>query len=363
MKILRTYLLKEHVGPFLVTVGGLTLVMLVGNIIKFAELVISKGVSLWDILRLLLYLIPSLLNFTIPMACLIAIVLAFGRLSTDYELIAMRASGIAPTRLILPMLTVSLVLSGGALILNDRVIPAAHLAFRRQLKAIGIKTPTAYLEAGTFIKEFVPYVIFVYQIEGKTLSHVRIYEPRPQGPTRTIVAARGEFEPLPRDAGVQLTLYHGTVDEWDPERPGSLYKVSFRTYSMNLSPDPEAKKGVGKKLKEMTFHELIQERPRIIAEGIDVLPLDLELHRRIASSFATVVFVLFGLAMSLGFHHHERLVTFVWVLALFTVYYLTDVGLNAVALKGLLPAAVAVWLPNLAGVLVGGAGLVKAVRR
>lgn len=363
MKILRTYLLKEHLGPFVVTLGGLTVVMLVGNIIKFAELVIAKGVSLWDILRLLLYLIPYLFSFTIPMACLIAVVLAFGRLSTDYELIAMRASGIAPARLIFPLLVVGLLISGGVLTLNDRVIPAAHLAFRRQLKAIGIKSPTAYLEAGTFIKEFVPYVIFVYQIEGKTLSHVRIYEPKPQGPTRTIVASRGEFEPLPGEAGVRLTLYHGTVDEWDPERPGSLYKVSFGTYAINLSSDAEARKRVGKKLKEMTLHELTQERPRIVAEGIDALPVDLELHHRMASSFATLVFIMFGLGLALGFHHHERLVTFVWVLGVFTVYYLTDIGLNAVALKGWLPAWLAMWLPPLTGLLIGGAILAKAVRR
>ncbi|MBI3323628.1 MAG: LptF/LptG family permease, partial [Candidatus Omnitrophica bacterium] len=61
MKLLRTYVLKEHIGPFLVTLGGLTAALLVGNILKFAELVIAKGVSVFDILRLLIYLIPSLL--------------------------------------------------------------------------------------------------------------------------------------------------------------------------------------------------------------------------------------------------------------------------------------------------------------
>jgi len=96
MKILRTYILREHVGPFVVTLSGLTVVLLIGNIIKLAELVIAKGVSIWDILRLLIYLIPYMLTFTVPLACLIAMVMAFGRLSADYEVIAIRASGIAP---------------------------------------------------------------------------------------------------------------------------------------------------------------------------------------------------------------------------------------------------------------------------
>src|SRR3989338_9123295 len=146
MRILRTYILREHAAPFLVTLGGLTAVLLVGNIIKFAELVVAKGVSVVDIVRLILYLLPYMLGFTIPMACLVAMTLAFGRLSTDYELIAMRASGVAPIRLAFPILAVGFVISLLVLIVNDRLVPSAHLAFRRQLKAIGIKQPAAYLE-------------------------------------------------------------------------------------------------------------------------------------------------------------------------------------------------------------------------
>lgn len=362
MKILRTYLLKEHLSPFLVTLGGLTIMLLVGNILKFAELVISKGVSIWDILRLLIYLIPSLLSFTIPMACMVAMIMAFGRLSSDFELIAMRASGIAPVRLVIPLLILSALIGGGILILNDRVIPAAHLAFRKELKSIGIKQPAAHIEAGTFIKEFAPYVLFVYQVEGKTMFNVRIYEPRPQGPTRTIVANRGEFAPLPGGAGVRLTLFEGTVDEWDPEHPGSLYKVSFGTYGMNLTPDA-AKGKVGKKLKEMTFREALQERRRVQAEGIDPLPVTIEFHRKVAASFSVIVFVLFGLAMGLRLHHHEKLITFVWVLGVFIAYYLMTIAMNAVAVKEWLPAWLTMWLPNVTGILLGGGWLLKTVKR
>src|SRR3990167_798777 len=146
MRILRTYLLREHLAPFLVTLGGLTAVLLVGNIVKFAALVIGKGVSILDILRLIIYLIPYMLSFTVPMAVLITMVLAFGRLSTDYELVAMRASGVSPGRLVGPLLLTGLMISFGMLVLNDRIVPESHLAFRRQLKAIGIKQPAAYLE-------------------------------------------------------------------------------------------------------------------------------------------------------------------------------------------------------------------------
>lgn len=363
MRLLRAYVLREHLGPFAVTLGGLTAALLIGHIVKFAELVISKGVGLFDILRLLIYLVPSLLSFTIPMACLIAMVMAFGRLNTDYELIAMRASGVSPGRLILPFLTAAVVASGFLLGVNDRVVPGTHLAFRRQLKAIGVKRPTAYIEAGTFIKEFEPYVIFVYQVEGKTMLHVRIYEPKADGSTRTIVASRGEFEPMRDGRAMLLKLYQGTVDEWDPERPGSLYKVSFGTYSMQLLSDAEGAGRVNKKLKEMTFSELMEESRHLTARRINVLPIELELHRRLASSCAPVVFILFGLIFGLGRHHHERLITFVWIIVLFLVYYLATLGMNALALKGWLPPWLAMWLPNVVGLAVGVVGLSRTIRR
>jgi lipopolysaccharide export system permease protein len=363
MRILRTYILREHLAPYVVTMGGLTAVLLIGNIIRFTELVVSKGVSIFDIIRLMLYLIPYLLSYTVPMACLVAMTLAFGRLSTDYELIAMRASGVAPIRLVFPLLLVGAILSASLVIVNDRLVPASHLAFRKQLKAIGIKRPTAYLEAGTFIKEFAPYLIFVYRVDGQKLEGVRIYEPQPNGPTRTIIADRGAFERLPSKRGVALKLYDGTVDEWDPLHPGSFYKVNFTEYAMTLRTDQDDPERVGKKLKELTFRELTAERGQLEAQGIETLPVSLELHRKIAASFAALVFVAFGLALGLRLHHHERLTSYLWVLGIFMTYYLASIGMNAVALKGWVAPWLAMWFPNLAGGAVSSVMIAHAVRR
>jgi LPS export ABC transporter permease LptF len=363
MRTLRLYILREHAAPFFVTLGGLTAALLVGNIIKFAELVIAKGVNLFDILRLIIYLIPYMLSFTVPMACLVAMVLAFGRLSTDYELIAMRASGVAPWRLVMPMIAVSLVLSSLLLVINDRVVPQSRLAFRQQMKAIGMKKPAAYLEAGTFIKEFEPYTLYVYQVEGQRLANVRVYEPQENGPTRTIIAERGEFEQLRSHRGVQLKLYDGTVDEWDPTRPGSFYKVTFSTYAMTLRADRPDPSTINKKLKEMTFKELRAHALKLQTQDIDTTPIALEFHRKIASSFAAAVFVLFGLALGLRLHHHERLVIYVWVLGIFISYYCFTIGMNAASLKGWLSPWLAMWMPNLVGAVIGGALVARAVRR
>ncbi len=363
MRILRTYILREHAAPFFVTLGGLTVVLLIGNIIQSTELIVSKGVSPFDIVRLILYLIPYLLSFTVPMACLVAMTFAFGRLNADYELIAMRASGVPPIRLVFPLLLVGTVISVALVIVNDRLVPASHLAFRRQLKAIGIKQPTAYLEAGTFIKEFSPYLMFVYRVDAQKLEGVRIYEPQPNGPTRTIIADRGEFQRLQNKRGVQLKLYDGTMDEWDFQHPGSFYKVNFTDYTMTLRTDQDDPDRMGKKLKDMTFKELLVERQQLAAQAIETLPVSLELHRKIAASFAALIFVAFGLSLGLRLHHHERLTGYLWVLGIFMTYYLVSIGMNAVALKGWVAPWLAMWCPNFVGGIVSSLMIARAVRR
>ena len=120
---------------------------------------------------------------------------------------------------------------------------------------------------------------------------------------------------------------------------------------------------IGKKLKEMSFKELGIERQRLQAEGIDALPVSLELHRKLAFSFATLMFVAFGLSLGLSLHHHERLVIFVWVLGWSMAYYLATIGLNAIALKGWAPPWLAMWTPNFAGGAFAGLRLWHTLRR
>ena len=200
-------------------------------------------------------------------------------------------------------------------------------------------------------------------------DHAMIGVPEDQRGDPTFQELTSFIDALTEDEQIDLVALtwlgrgDGTIDEWDPDHPGSLYKVSFGTYTMNLTMDPESRGRLAKKLKEMTFRELQAEERLLQRHTIKALPVRLEFHRRIASSFAALVFILFGLAIGLGHHHHERLVTFVWVLGLFIAYYLTAIGMNALALSDWLPAWLTMWMPNLMGLGLGAASVAKAARR
>lgn len=355
MKILRIYILKELIGPFFLALLVLTFVLLMGNIIKLADLIINKGVGISYVGRFLLFLIPSLLSYTIPMSVLTGTLLAFGRLASDNELQAMRANGINLCRVMIPVIIFGLILSLVSCALNDRVIPMAHFASRRLLMEIGARKPEAFLESGTFTKTPDGYIIFIYEIKGNELHHIRIYQPQEGRPTRTIVANRGEIIGMPAKKTLTLRLTNAVVDEPDPRDPASFVKGNFKSYflTLNLSERSQAIGSIGKKPRDKTIDELRQEIKRLRKENVDPSPLLIEIHKKISLAFASLALVLIGLPLAIIARRGERSIGFGISFAIVILYYILLAGGTALASKGTLPVVVCMWSPNLLLAIVG----------
>lgn len=355
MRLLRRYVLRELLGPCLTAFTIFTFVLVTGNLVKLADLLVNKGVPLWDVLKLFGLLIPSLLSHTVPMAILTGTLLAFGRLSSDQEITAMQASGVSLWSLAVPVAAAGLVASLCLVLVNDHLVPTSRFATRKVLEQIGIRNPAAYLEPGTFVKEFKPYVLFVYQMDGNRLYKVRIYEPMEGRPTRTILAEHGEFIPLPDTKQVQFRLFQGTSDEPDARDPSRFYKLEFASYTMTLAlgtgRDPS---NLRKKPKDMTYGELWEEIRDLRAQGIDPTPLEAEAHRRVATAGSGLAFVLIGMPLAIRTRRAERSIGFAISLGLILIYYLLLLVAQSLAIQGLAPPGPVLWLPN---VLLMGTGL------
>jgi len=349
MRLLRSYFLKEFSTSLVLSLGVLTFVMLLGNLIKIADLIINKGVDILSVGKLFLFMIPTLLTYTLPVAALVAILISLGRLSSDNEIIAIKAAGINIFNLILPLLTIGLILSLLLVILNDRIIPYTRYASRKTLAELGIKNPAAIFEPGVFINTFQNYVIFIYSIDQNKLNNVRIYEPQGEDkPARTIIAKKGEFIALPEKKMVKLKLIDGTSDEPDPDNPNSFYKLNFKTYFMNLNLSPlEEKEQINKKNKDMTIQELLQAAERLKKEGIEPLPLFLEINKRIALAFSCFIFILLGSSLAIITRRREKSINLGLAFIIVGIYYLLLLGTETLSLQGYLPSPLIVWIPNL----------------
>lgn len=349
MKILRNYILKEITVAFLFSLLIFTFVLVAGNLIKLADLVINKGINIVLVSKLFVFLIPFLLSYTIPMSALSAMLIVFGRLSSDNEITAMRANGINLYKLTLPLIVAGLILSLFSVILNDRILPESHFASRKIVKNIGIKTPAAYLEAGTFIKSFKDYIIFINEIDKNRLKGIRIYHLQEGRPTRTIIARQGEFISLENQNAVKLKLINGTSDEPNPKNPLNFYKLNFNTYYLTLNLDEAISSSdyIEKKPKEMNFKEIKQEIKKLGLHHIDAPALIAEFHRKVSISFASLIFIIMGISLGIFTRRGEKTVQFAIALGVIVIYYLLMAGGMAISLKGIQPITLWVYLPNI----------------
>src|SRR5208283_3690187 len=137
MRILRNYILRECLQPFTLSICVLTSVFLLGYLPQLANKVINNGVSLMAMGQVFLYYIPILLGYTLPIACLITVILALGQMSSENEILAMRASGIHLLRLLAPLIVAGIILCLVDFMLNDRIIPEAYDAQTRILQKTG----------------------------------------------------------------------------------------------------------------------------------------------------------------------------------------------------------------------------------
>jgi lipopolysaccharide export system permease protein len=348
MRILRNYILTECLLPFAISISVLTSVFLLGYLPQLANKVINKGVSLFAVSKIFVYYIPILLGYTLPIACLVTVILTFGRLSAENEILAMRASGVYLRRLLTPLFIVGIALSLLVHILNDRVIPVAYDAQTRIFQETGTQNPTALLEAGSFINAFDKYIVFIYRIDNDHLYGVRIYQPQANRPTRTIIAQEGEFVRVPGQDKLMLKLINGTSDEPDLKNPNNFYKLNFQNsfITMDLSKhQPKA----DKKPKAMTLKELQNKAAEFKKISIDPSPLITEYHRRLAWDLTPLIFILLGFPFAVITHKRAKSANILFAVLFAAPYYVLSLACQGLASQNVMDPALLMWIPDIIG--------------
>src|SRR3989338_9318547 len=104
----------------------ITFIFLISNLFDMADMVINKGVSLFEVFKLLILMIPELLGFILPTGVLASILLVFGSFAQNNEILAVKASGIHLFQLFTPVIVSAFVLSLFSLFLIDQVRSEEH---------------------------------------------------------------------------------------------------------------------------------------------------------------------------------------------------------------------------------------------
>jgi LPS export ABC transporter permease LptF/LPS export ABC transporter permease LptG len=362
IRIIDRYVTLELWPPFVISVAVFTFFLVIDRVYQLTDLVIGKQVPARLVLALLLYLLPPLLSLSMPIAVLMAVLIAGGRLSADLEVAALKASGVSPARLLRPFLAVGIIASVFIGWLTLTVNPWASAAFQRQLFRIAETQATAGIQERAFISTFGRIVLYVEEVSPSqfALKGLLASDERDPALSRIIVAREGRVLSDSERRRLTLRFIDGTINESDAADPRRFRFTTFTLYDLNLplsNPTATAEQQA-KPEKEMPLGALTAA-----AEGKDrgkAAPFLVELHKRFALPVAAVVFVLVGFPLGIRSHRGGRAVAITSSFAIVICYYILSTALEGPALGGRLPVWLAIWLPN-AIFMVIGLALLRAV--
>ncbi len=356
------YILRELAVPFALTFVLASLLLVSGEFLReIIDKWMNRGLGLAVAWRVLWYLLPPLLIFTIPVALLLAILVSFGRLSEDHEIVAMQAAGVSWQRLFGPVLAIGLVASVFNCWLANAVIPIYRYQSREFLVQTLLAHPTLLLEPQTWLRKVDGMHVWVGDIDDASgeLRDLRIYRDDPDGGTQTITAATGRIEVEPADNRVTLELHDGTMHQADAADPDAYTVLEFRSVRI---PFPIyvlhrwAERASGEKLSEKPLGELLQYTR---ADASMARRAWQEIANRTALPFACFSFVLIGAPLGIRPHRSVHAYGAVLSIALALVFFLLYSVGEALSREGAVHPLVGLWLPNL---LVSGAGIVAMKR-
>jgi lipopolysaccharide export system permease protein len=222
MKILRRYILREHVGPFVAALGVLTGLMLLNQLAKRFQDLVGKGLPWYLIAEVFGLSIPFILAMTMPMAVLVAVLYAFSRLASDNEFTAFKAGGVSLGRLMYPVLLMAMLLASVMIWFNDTVLPESNHRLRMLLSDIGRKQPTFELRERVMNEVVKGKLVLQAAAIDRTRSVLRdivIFDIGRRGTDRVIYADSGQMAYNETQTDLYLTLYDGEMHEREANDP------------------------------------------------------------------------------------------------------------------------------------------------
>ena len=358
MKTIDRYLLREMAGPFLFGVLAFVLLFVSANILfRLTELVAQLGLSLWTATTLFFLWLPSFIVLTFPLATLVGILVAFGRLSGDSELIAMHAGGISFRRLVIPIAAAGLVIALVTAAFNEVIVPAAN----RRAEEI-VRTATA--RAGGVTKDEVllkessgeeSRIIYADRLDLATgeLTNPVIVWFQSDRPYLITKARRAVWRQN------QWEMFDGVNTGLDPNRPSTM---SFDKWIANIPTTPREIAQRTRTPEEMTYRELREYIRDALRQNKPTIALELKLHHKFSIPFACFVFALIAPPLGMRSHRGSSSIGMGVAILIGFGYYVVWHYLSAVAQQGGVTPFWAAWLPNVVTAAVG-VGLILNVRK
>lgn len=321
-------------------------ILLMFQVLRLTELFLAHGIGIRTIGEIVFYLSISFLPALFPMSLLFAVVLTYGRLSQDSEVVAFKAIGYSQGFLLAPALLLSALVGLVSAQTSFHVAPWGNRQFEILISRLTQTKAGATLKEGTFSEGFFNLVIYANEVDSKRgdLSKIFIYDERDPSSPLTIIARAGKIVADPENPGRSILL---KLTDGDIHRKAEAHtKIKFQDFDIRLI-DPVQIEQREKTPPSLTIDEIrdrLKDDAKLTPE--DRRTLQSEFHKRWAISFVCLIFGALGVALGTQANRRVRGNGLILSLVVIVLYWILYVSMEGMARSGQLPAAVAIWLPN-----------------
>lgn len=353
MKILDKYILKELIGPFIFGVCAFSSIFIASGVLfRMVNLITQLGAPFSAIIKLFFLSLPELINYTFPMSMLLASLLAFGRLSSTSEIIAMKSAGISFNRMVLTVFVMAFIVSLFSMAFAEKVVPASKVAYQQVLyqevykntiprsqEHIVIKDVSGSdIERLTYArrldeKEGVMYGVTVEEFDGDNLLHVQ----------------NAEKATWTTDAWV---LENGTIYDLTGE-DGISRSAQFKEQVLPMKLTPNQVARTQKEPNEMSISELRQQIKGLKHQYVSTAKFEVEMYQRFMIPLASLVFAMIGTPLGLQPQRSSSSIGLGLSIIIIFIYYAIMTLMLTLGKSNTISPLLAVMTPNALGFLVG----------
>ncbi|WP_019486924.1 MULTISPECIES: LptF/LptG family permease [Kamptonema] len=372
ISVMDWYLTKELIGPFLFGVGLFSSVgVTVGAVFELVRRVTESGLPFSTAIQIFLLKMPYFIVLAFPMSMLLASLMAYSRMSSDSEIVALRSCGINVYRLVVPAVILSLAVTGMTFAMNELIVPAANYQATVTLDRALKREKPLFQEKNIFYPEFrnvdkgngeesvLTRLFYAEQFDGKQMKGLTILD-RSQPELNQIISSESAIW---NPAQNSWDFFNGTVYIVAPD--GSYRNiVRFEHQQLQLPRTPLDLAAKARDYGEMNIAQAIDYLNLIRSSGDEqkIRKLKVRIQEKYALPFVCIVFGLVGAALGTKPQRTGRATSFgISVIVIFT-YYVFSFITSSMGLKAILTPVMAAWLPMICGLGVGGLLLVRASR-
>ncbi len=357
MKLLQKRLFAEHMKTFVLSASVLLLFILLGRALQLRDMLMGLELSVFDTLKLFGYLSPFFMLIICPIACMLAVFLTFLRMSTDRELVALKAGGVSLYQMLPAPLIFSVLCSGLGFLISLHLQAWGMSSFRAEVLSIASSSARIVVQPGVFNKDIPNMVMFARKVDplSGSMADVMVEDRRSEKNSMTILAPQGDLDADYETGEIVFLMKNGRCYTSDDS---SMTVMGFNEYAVRLSID-SLFKGIEMgpvKPKEYSWERLydyenqkkLSKKDPRMARKIDV-----ERHKRFVFPLACIVLCIFVIPIATSFQGLKQQTGVLMALLLFLTYYSFLMLGISLGESGDLSPKIGLWVPNAIFLMLG----------